>query len=970
MLKIIESNVIDFVNKIAGIFLILVLLTFSSVAQSPYCGSNTPYFTVDLRNNSDSLWISPSVRRNDLCCGIDPTETPPVRCVQFGISLDEDAVGIIFNIESGAIPPGAIDYSIDCGLRGYPGSILCLDGPWPKFLTFCKPGFNPNEYSIKSVPGPKITPPVIVSDGCTQTLTVTGLEQNTIKWTSVPSDPILESYLNCTSGCPTVVASYRPGAPDSITYQASGIIVGACAPKAVSKRTKVYFINNKEVNITPIDPKVCFGFATTKITANATGGKRPYKYLWSTGESTQSINVKEGTYSVYVSDASSCPGTSDTVIVTSFKLPILAKAGPDQIVCNDTMSVQVKLNGIVEAVKSGIWSGGTGTFSPMDTTLNAVYFPSASELKSGKSLLYLTTTGNAECPSHTDSILVTYPLPVPFKVNDVLGCTGSAVTMNAPDFGKGSYTWYRNGGVVNNVFQYNTVSDTSFTVEILYKTALGCKSRDTAIANVFQKPVIALDDVLICEDKMVNLPVKILNSSLAPVKYIWSRNGFKLPDTTSSINTKQAGSYRIVYSSGACQVQDDAEIRTYAIKVNAGPDGVLCRLSGTRYQLNGSKLNSNTIKWSGGKGIFEPSDTTVNPIYNVDPSEVKSTSLNLVIETTGNSGCKEPRDSVKILLRMEPLAKATGDTVCTGEKGNVISKLNPDIKYEWKDENGAVVSSNSRFDIIAFSNRYFFLKTTDTLNCTDTSSANIRVYPKPEVQLKDTTACEGDVVTLKGVVIKNTVPNGNYQWTTNNVLYSEFQNIQVFKNGSFYLKYGLGNCTGSGMAKVQFAQKPLVEEPAVSSFCVENIPFITLDAGVYNFYEWLPDMSGGKTFKVYKEGNYTVKVYNEHKCVNQKTFIVKELCPPRLFVPNAFTPGASNNSRFDVKEAFVKKYQMLIFNRWGEIIFESTNPYISWDGIYRGESMPVGVYPWTVNYEGEGEFKGPYKKQGSVTLIR
>jgi gliding motility-associated-like protein len=62
---------------------------------------------------------------------------------------------------------------------------------------------------------------------------------------------------------------------------------------------------------------------------------------------------------------------------------------------------------------------------------------------------------------------------------------------------------------------------------------------------------------------------------------------------------------------------------------------------------------------------------------------------------------------------------------------------------------------------------------------------------------------------------------------------------------------------------------------------------------------------------------------------------------------------------------------MLIFNRWGEIIFESRSPDHHWDGIYRDEPMPVGVYAWIITYEGDSEeYRGPYKLEGSVTVVR
>ncbi|MBC7389855.1 MAG: SprB repeat-containing protein, partial [Opitutaceae bacterium] len=604
------------------IFIFCFLGSIHSFAQSPYCGSATPYFTVNLKDNPDSLWLSSSVRRNDLCCGIDPNEDPPVRCVQFGITLDSGAVGIIFNIVQGAVPPGALDYSIDCGIRGFPGEVLCLDGPWPKFLTFCKPGFNPNIYSIKSVPGPKITPPVIVSDGCTQTLSVTGLQLNTIKWTSVPSDPILESYLNCTSACSTVVATYRPGAPDSVVYQASGIVVGNCSSKPAVLTTKVYFVNNKKVDIIPINPIVCFGANNTPITARPSGGRPPYTYLWSTGEKTQTIKVGEGFYEVTVQDASSCPPTKDTVTVKSFKIPILALAGPDQKICNEGKPIKVKLSGAVQATLTGLWKGSGGIFSPSDTSLIAEYIPGPSEIDLGKSTITLITTNIGNCIPHADSLIVTYPLPIPINVEDQTVCTGGNVLFQSTQFSTGTYSWLRNGTVVSTISNYSSIADSSFKIIVSYKSKDGCFSKDSALATVFFKPEIDISDQLVCEDKTVTISSNIINASLAPIAYSWFRNGLKMPDTTSSITTNIKGKYILAYSKGTCQVKDSAMLNFFPVKVNAGPDGVICRLATTGYKLNGTKQNSALVKWIGGSGSYIPSDTVLNPVYY--PSAIES----------------------------------------------------------------------------------------------------------------------------------------------------------------------------------------------------------------------------------------------------------------------------------------------------------------------------------------------------------
>jgi hypothetical protein len=80
-------------------------------ASSQICDSLTPVFTVDLSSSPQATWISPAGKRDGLCCG---AMSPDV-CVEFIITLAPGANGIKFDIASGAVPPGALFYQINCG---------------------------------------------------------------------------------------------------------------------------------------------------------------------------------------------------------------------------------------------------------------------------------------------------------------------------------------------------------------------------------------------------------------------------------------------------------------------------------------------------------------------------------------------------------------------------------------------------------------------------------------------------------------------------------------------------------------------------------------------------------------------------------------------------------------------------------------------------------------------------------------
>jgi gliding motility-associated-like protein len=88
-----------------------------------------------------------------------------------------------------------------------------------------------------------------------------------------------------------------------------------------------------------------------------------------------------------------------------------------------------------------------------------------------------------------------------------------------------------------------------------------------------------------------------------------------------------------------------------------------------------------------------------------------------------------------------------------------------------------------------------------------------------------------------------------------------------------------------------------------------------------------------------------------------------------LDIPNAFSPGSGPNSEFKiVKRGIATLKNFRIFNRWGTMVFETTDINSGWDGTYKGTPQPFGVYVYMVEaYTSTGR---KFIKQGNVTLIR
>jgi gliding motility-associated-like protein len=107
----------------------------------------------------------------------------------------------------------------------------------------------------------------------------------------------------------------------------------------------------------------------------------------------------------------------------------------------------------------------------------------------------------------------------------------------------------------------------------------------------------------------------------------------------------------------------------------------------------------------------------------------------------------------------------------------------------------------------------------------------------------------------------------------------------------------------------------------------------------------------------YKRGNTAITSTSNHT----------EIIPPlSIYIPSAFTPNNDGmNDTFGVKGEGIKDFRILVYNRWGEVIFESTNAKMQWDGKYKGTPVEQGTYVYQV-FALSGEVSG---KTGAVTVV-
>jgi gliding motility-associated-like protein len=113
---------------------------------------------------------------------------------------------------------------------------------------------------------------------------------------------------------------------------------------------------------------------------------------------------------------------------------------------------------------------------------------------------------------------------------------------------------------------------------------------------------------------------------------------------------------------------------------------------------------------------------------------------------------------------------------------------------------------------------------------------------------------------------------------------------------------------------------------------------------------------------------YTVTIINDSGCVFTQSVTVDVICG-NIFVPNAFSPGNGNQNRvLYVRGPCIQTMYFIVFDRWGNKVFESENPDNGWDGTYKGFPMNVDTYLW---YLKATLFDGTIiEKKGSVALVR
>ncbi len=145
---------------------------------------------------------------------------------------------------------------------------------------------------------------------------------------------------------------------------------------------------------------------------------------------------------------------------------------------------------------------------------------------------------------------------------------------------------------------------------------------------------------------------------------------------------------------------------------------------------------------------------------------------------------------------------------------------------------------------------------------------------------------------------------------------------------------------------------------------------VQLDAGVFMTYLW-NDSTKGRFLMAKDEGMYWVEVTGQ--CGKGADTVSLNLIDCDFFAPNVFTPnGDGVNDKFEIIIKEIRNFNLVVYNRWGQVLFRSNSLENQWDGTYKGQDCAEGAYFWVAEYDRVSNFGhvSSFRQQGSLTLMR
>ncbi|HYV90352.1 MAG TPA: gliding motility-associated C-terminal domain-containing protein, partial [Chitinophagales bacterium] len=377
-------------------------------------------------------------------------------------------------------------------------------------------------------------------------------------------------------------------------------------------------------------------------------------------------------------------------------------------------------------------------------------------------------------------------------------------------------------------------------------------------------------------------------------------------------------------------------------------------LAGTYYAWTGTLLN-----------IVDTANNEVTVVF--DSAGVAHLDLFALNECGQNSGTKT------ITVNPSPDVTAPPDTnICPGTLVVLNATSTTATSYSWYG-NGSLISTTNPISAYPSDTTMYVVTALNSFNCdkSDTTIVTVFTAVSAEADSIDVSCFGANDGSLNAIVLSGTPPF-QYLWTTDPAQTTSFVTDLVAGGYTVYVTDANG-CMDTAST--------LINEPPSMILSITTTPesfwqandataTVFVSGGTLPYiYDWSTDPTQYlPTANSLAPGTYTVIVTDSNGCKVMDTVTITEA--PNIFaVPNAFTPnGDGLNDIFIPNQQNLATMQMLIFNRWGQMIFASTDVKKGWDGRFNGIEEEVGTYVYQIKatfLDGT-----PVEEKGNLILLR
>ena len=611
-----------------------------------------------------------------------------------------------------------------------------------------------------------------------------------------------------------------------------------------------------------------------------------------------------------------------------------------------------------------IWDFGDG--SPIDTA----YAPSHLYTTAGVYTVTLIAFDSLSC-NLADTITfpitigLSQPLTAAFTAFPDASCTTAGVTtVNNSTGSPLAFEWDMGDGAQytdTNVVHTYLAGPGSYTIQLLVYDPTGCSPPDSVSQTISIVPLDTVNadftamQVPNCNQALVDC---VNQSSGLAMTYIWDMGDGTTYTSTDVDDHMYAGPGTyvitlIVNDSLACNASDTA---TYTIVVvPALPIAAaftIEQLFDCAQLLIGSDNTSTgsflSFQWDMGDGT-QYIDTNVVHTYTTPGT------YDVVLVVSSIAGCFD-NDTTMLTVTVDPIIPITADFVID-QIGNCTQlavqgtnqSLGDSIAFTWDMGDGTTYSTTDVAHVYTVPGTYLVQLLVEDLGCgnDDVYVTTVTVINElPIVAATNGVICPGLTTTIDAT----SALGSSYLWSTG----SPDPSIIVDQPGQYIVVVSYDNCTGSDTVDVIVAPE---QDLSYSIDACPGTPMtlsVPFEGSAYLWESGETEQSITFLFPGADTADYDFEVWDALGCVHSDSVTVTPMdSNPRLFAPNAFTPdGDGINDEFVITGYGEREVELMIFNRWGEQVFNTKSLTDPWNGTYSGQ-IKQDVYVYKLKYNGE-----------------